>query len=446
MKQSIRTALLAAGIVIGTVAGVNIIYKLYDNWQQNRALVNRTEVTVPALRGDIVDADGVTLATSRIVFDAHLDCTVCKDSAVWAAKAGGLAASLAGFLPGRDSTEWAGLLGEGRRKGIMYLSIARGLTEEELSVLRTFPLFDSHPYRGGGIVSRHPVRVYPNGRLGCRAIGLFNENHGASGGLESICDDLLRGEDGKTLVLTGRYEGRPIRKEKVIVPVSDGLTVHSSLSLRALSEADSLLRETLAADGGVDGGCLVLMEAGGAVRVMANVSRDRDTGELREWENHAVQNVLDTRSVASRLVPSADAGDLLENALGKTTSPLSVLALYNGLIHGGNWAVPQLAGSVSDMGKAVRPLDVVHSSPVAVPAPATLRSLMRLPVRKDPGTMTIPTGEEGAAEHVARVYLGAFPWKGSECSILCAYYGESAAPDTDAARRTAEALSQVLNR
>lgn len=450
MKQSIRTTLLVAGIVIGTMAGVNIIHKLYDNWQQNRALVNRTEVTVPALRGDIVDVDGEVLATSRIAYDAHLDCMVCKDSAEWEDKSRRLAASLAEFWPERDSSEWFWLLQEGRRKGSKYLLIAKGLTDEQISVLRTFPLFDGPLHQGGGIISRYTVRVYPNGRLGCRAIGLFKEDYGAFGGIESSCDSFLSGKDGRKVILTGSCEGRDIRKEKMLKPMREGMTIHSTLSLEGLLAADSLLKETLAADGGIDEGCLILMDPHGAVRAMCSVSRDKYTGELTERENLAVRADLQTRSVVSLLKLGAGRADeIVTDCFGKAMSPIAVLALYSSLDGGWNWNVPYLARAAGKRGRNPRQLGCYHSALLLTPSSSALQELMRLTVGEKPGSMIIRMDEGSEPGRQADVYLGEIPWKGAVCSVICAYYGsggDTCLSDADAARHTVDSLSEILNR
>lgn len=448
MKQSIRTTLLVAGIVIGTMAGVNIIHKLYDNWQQNRALVNRTEVTVPGFRGDIVDVDGEVLATSRIAYDAHLDCMVCKDSAEWEDKSRRLAASLAEFRPERDSSEWFWLLREGRRKGSKYLLIAKGLTDEQLSVLRTFPLFDGPLHQGGGIISRYTVRVYPNGRLGCRAIGLFKEDYGAFGGIESSCDSFLSGKDGRKVILTESYEGRDLRKEKVLKPMREGLTIHSTLSLEGLRAADSLLREPLAADEGIDEGCLILMDPHGAVRAMCSVSRDKYTGELTERENLAVRADLQTRSVISLLKLGSSADEIMTDCFGKAMSPIAVLALYNSLTDGRDWTVPHLARAAGKRGRRSRPLNCYQSALMMTPSSSALREFRRLCVGKDPGSMIIRMDGEREPGRWADVYLGDIPWKGAVCRVICAYYregGDTRLPDTDAARHTEERLAGMLN-
>lgn len=448
MRRQFKISLLAAGIVIGTVATVILICRLYDNWNQGRALVNRMEASVPALRGEILDADGAVLATSNIAYDAHLDCTVCKDSAVWEGKAGALASRLAEFRPERDSSEWSWLFQESRRKGSKYLLIAKDLTDEQLSTLRTFPLFDSPQYQGGGIISRYAVRDYPNGRLGRWAIGLFKEGYGAFGGIESSCDSLLSGTGGRKVILTGSYEGRDLRKEKVLKPMREGLTIHSTLSLEGLRAADSLLRETLAADEGIDEGCLILMDPHGAVRSMCSVSRSGLTGELTERENLAVHAALQTRSVISLLKLGSSADEIMTDCFGKAMSPIAVLALYNSLTDGRDWTVPHLARAAGKRGRNPRQLSCYHSALLLTPSSSALQELMRLTVGEKPGSMIIPVDEGREPGRQADVYLGDIQWKGAVCRVICAYYregGDTRLPDTDAARHTAERLAGMLN-
>ena len=456
MRRQFIISLLAAGIVIGTVATVILICRLYDNWNQGRALVNRMEASVPALRGEILDADGAVLATSNIAYDAHLDCTVCKDSAVWEGKAGALASRLAEFRPERDSSEWSWLFQEGRRKGSKYLLIAKDLTDEQLSTLRTFPLFDSPQYQGGGIISRYAVRDYPNGRLGRWATGLFKEGYGAFGGIESSCDSLLSGTDGRKVILTGSFEGREIRKEKVLKPMREGLTIHSTLSLEGLRAADSLLRKTLTTYNAIDEGCLILMNHHGAIRTMCNVSRNKLTGELTEQDNLAVCAVLDSRNVASLLKLGKNisslavfADEIVTDCFGKVMSPMAVLALYSSLADGRNWSVPHLARAAGERGRNPRQLSCYQSALLMTPSSSEIQELMKLTVGKKSGSMIVRMDEGRGPGRQADVYLGEIQWKGAVCSVICAYYGaggDTRIPDADAARHTVERLSEILNR
>lgn len=306
MKQHLNTALIAFGIVVLTVAGVRLAYGAGEAWKRRRALVNEYTVTVPSTRGDILGADGEVLATNRTVYRVRLDCTVMEDSLEWQEKAVGLAASLAAFLPKRDSAAWQVYLQEGRQKGKKYLPITDGLTGEQLAQMRTFPLLDMHPYEGGAVIERRSVRDYPFGRLGCRVIGRYHEDHGAYGGLEESFDSHLRGENGEKRVLTGHYEGRVIRKEKELTPVHDGETLHTTLSMRWQTAADSLIREAMGRYGNIESGCLVLMEVStGAVRAMANLTRKDSEPAFREVENLALTRLIEPGSVASLMTLAA---------------------------------------------------------------------------------------------------------------------------------------------
>lgn len=229
MKPQLKTVLVVLGITFGTISGVTLLYNTYTSWEKRRCLIYRHTVIIPAQRGDILDKNGKILATTVTVYDAYLDCSVIQDSLVWNEKVDSLAPMLANKFQVRDAVQWQDYLQEGRRKGKRFMSIAKDLTEQDVAELKSFPIFNMHVYRGGGIVQSRDKRCYPYGSLARQTIGYIGPTDTTLFGLEYDYNDVLQGSNGKKTVLSGRYEAKTIKKVVDSIPAVNGPVITTTI-------------------------------------------------------------------------------------------------------------------------------------------------------------------------------------------------------------------------
>ena len=305
MKPQFKTALVVLGIILGTIIGVSFLYNIFTSWEKRRCLINQYTVVIPAHRGDILDKNGNILATTLTVYDAYLDCSVIQDSLIWNEKVDSLAPLLANKFLIRDAIQWQDYLQEGRHKGKRYMSIARDLTEQDVAEIKTFPIFNMHIYRGGGIIQSRDKRCYPYGALARQTIGYIGSTDTSRFGIEHDYNDVLQGSNGKKTVLSGRYEAKTIKKEVDSIPAVNGPAIRTTIDCHKQMIADSILRETVSSNPNIEAGCVLLMNTKtGALEVAVNLCRDSVSDRILEKES-VYNRLFEPGSVAKVLTLAA---------------------------------------------------------------------------------------------------------------------------------------------
>ena len=305
MKPQLKTALVVLGIILGTITGVTLLYNIYTSWEKRRCLIYRHTVIIPAQRGDILDKNGKILATTVTVYDAYLDCSVIQDSLVWNEKVDSLAPMLANKFQIRDAVQWQDYLQEGRQKGKRFMSIAKGLTEQDVAELKSFPIFNMHVYRGGGIIQSRDKRCYPYGALARQTIGYIGTTDTSRFGLEHDYNDVLQGSNGKKTVLSGRYEAKTIKKVVDSIPAVNGPVITTTIDCCKQTIADSVLRKTVSSNPDIEAGCVLLMNTKtGAIEVAVSLCRDTVSDRIFEKAN-VYNRMFEPGSVAKVLTLAA---------------------------------------------------------------------------------------------------------------------------------------------
>lgn len=328
MRAIVKIGVEVIAMVLGTVLGVYLIYQMVTYIGTERALKIGREHTyvLRAARGNIYDTNGNVLARSDTLFNLHLDCAVMKagfrDSAKMEFVIGQLAARLAKVLTQKDSAAWQEHIYTGCKNGNKYLHIAKGVSKAIIDSVKTFPVFDLHQFRGGGIIEPVYRRVYPYDMLGRRTIGDIRCK--TVDGFERSYDYVLSGRDGRKTIRHGRYEGRNINKVSEYIPSKDGSAVYTTLNMAMQALADSLLRRAIVDNEAIAEGCFVLMEKNGAIRAMVNLSQTEDG--LFELRNMAIDKLCPPGSIGQIMTYAALLGD------GYIHSFSDTIATRNGLI------------------------------------------------------------------------------------------------------------------
>ncbi len=147
--------------------------------------------TLHAVRGDIVDANGVPIATSVERYDVVVDQTLIEkfkktDGSRVVAEGPLDAAELLAPILDLDAEELAlQLIGEKR-----WVRIARGITPEVWDQVRELRI-------SGVSAERTEERIYPAGNVAGNIVGFLGSDGVALGGLELIQDERLTGTDGE---------------------------------------------------------------------------------------------------------------------------------------------------------------------------------------------------------------------------------------------------------
>src|SRR5690625_1614725 len=250
--------------------------KEYEDLAQRSVYRN---FTIPANRGNLYDANGSLLATSVPKYDIRFDALTVSQKD-FDENLIPLSQSLSELL-GKSPAYYKNLLQQARLQGNRYLLIARDLRYSDYMTIRSFPLFEKGPYKGGIITEQLTVRELPLGKIAERTVG-----QGISG-LEGAYNEYLKGRDGRRLkqkIAKGLW--KPVGDANEVEP-KDGLDVVSTIDVNIQDIVHhALLRqlEKYKADHGTDN---IMEVKTGDIKGLANLGRTSE-GWYYEKRNYAI--------------------------------------------------------------------------------------------------------------------------------------------------------------
>ena len=204
---------------------------------------------LPALRGNLTDANGTLIATTVMARNVTVDPTLITDPA-------GTAAALSPILGIPVETIVAALTVDSR-----FSYVAKRITPETWKAVAALGI--------PGVFSEPTTnRIYPNGSLAASVVGYVGAEGTGLGGLEYGLNDQLMGQDGKLTV--ERVNGReiPTSERQSIDPIN-GLSVRLTLDTDLQAMLEKSLGEQVQ-NTGAEGGVAVIMEPGtGNILAMA---------------------------------------------------------------------------------------------------------------------------------------------------------------------------------
>ncbi len=320
-KRRASNVLTAFNILFLTVA-VAIIVKiviLQYGWEPDSKYINyfkpdRTKQVIEPERGAIIDHNGRLLAMSTPMYNIYMDCYVMKEAndkdkdkgaeneAQWVEKAKKLSRGLPEVLKeeGKTAKQYEELILTGRRNKRRYVPIVKGIDHGTLQELRKLPLFEERPYRSGMIIEKVETRQYPYEGLARRVIGYVKHNNDTTSrhiGIEGKYDYVLHGKKGLEWMRVTDKKAMIQDVDSSVVAVEDGLDVRATLDINIQDIADRALRNNIAEEDNIVGGCVVVLDVEtAAIRAMVNLQKDKK-GEFREIFNMAAGSPAEPGSV-----------------------------------------------------------------------------------------------------------------------------------------------------
>src|SRR5690606_23009601 len=199
-----RLYIVSGGLFLfGVAVLVKLVSIQFVNGDRYRELaMERTEkmFTIEPKRGNLYSDDGSLLATSVSQYTIHFD-AVTVSSKDFEAQVKPLSDALSKLL-GKSSAHYEQLLRKAKVNKNRYTLVARDLDYSDYMKVKTFPLFNKGPYKGGLIVEQKTVREHPLGKIADRSVGYarVDENgYYTRVGLEGAYGQYLRGIEGKRL-------------------------------------------------------------------------------------------------------------------------------------------------------------------------------------------------------------------------------------------------------
>lgn len=256
--------------------------------------------TIEPERGRILSAEGHLLAASVPRFDVHWDPTVIDTEAeteAFMTSLPALADACAREFGRRSAAGWRDYLLDAQRDGTSrYVPIARNIEWDRRTAVESMPwIANQSRNRSGFMFTEKPRRDKPFSPLANRTVGLHRPE-GNSVGIEAAYDSALSGRAGERWMrrIHGNY-WIPATDDFVRMP-EPGLDVRTTIDLRTQDVASDALQAQLQHHE-AEWGCAVVLEvATGNVVAIANLSRDRESGQCSESYNYALGTAVEPGS------------------------------------------------------------------------------------------------------------------------------------------------------
>jgi len=300
MRVYLAFGLMVLGAFAVFAKMLHLQYVDGGEWRAIADSLTIRERVVEAARGNIYSNDGSLLATSVPEYEIRFDAMSIPEehNDVFNFKVDSLAIKLSSFFKDKSSRQYLGLLKQARAKKQRFVLIKRGVSHQDLKILKTFPLMSVFKegktrYSGSLVAVRQNKRILPFTNLAARTIGYKND--GIRVGLEGAYGDYIEGQSGAQMMQ--RIAGGvwiPLSREVEVAPV-DGSDIISTIDVNMQDMAQRALGKQMKISN-ADEGCVVLMEVEtGEVRAIANFTKDKD-GEYRERYNYAIAQGADPGS------------------------------------------------------------------------------------------------------------------------------------------------------
>ncbi|MCX2719166.1 penicillin-binding protein [Lentiprolixibacter aurantiacus] len=287
-----RLYIVAACLFFFAVA---VVFKLVSiqmvQGEKYKALaMKRTEkmFTIAPNRGNLYSDDGSLLATSVAKYTIRFD-AVTVSQHDFESLVQPLSEALGNHF-GRQPSYYENRFREARANKNRYMLVARNIEYSDYLKVKSFPLFNKGPYKGGLIVEQRTVREHPLGKIAERSVGYerFDENGYATRvGLEGAFGNYLRGIEGKRLkqkIAKGQW--KPIGLDNIVEP-KDGYDVISTININIQDIAHHALLTQLEKYR-AEHGCVIVMETQtGEIKAISNLGRTSD-GKYYERLNYAI--------------------------------------------------------------------------------------------------------------------------------------------------------------
>jgi cell division protein FtsI (penicillin-binding protein 3) len=253
----------------------------YRKLAQERTVKN---FTIPANKGNVYSADGSLLATSIPEYTIRFD-ALSPSQENFSELLKPLSDSLAvmfGKTPGFYQAE----LQKARNNKNRYYLVAKKLSYTDYMRIKSFPLFNKGPYKGGIIIEQKTVREHPIGLVAQRTVGYERSNSDGKG-LEYAFREYINGKNGHRMMQKiAKNQWKPINDNNELEP-QDGYDIISTIDVYIQDIAHHALLKQLEIYE-ADHGCVIVMETKtGQIKAISNLGRASD-GSYYETQNYAV--------------------------------------------------------------------------------------------------------------------------------------------------------------
>ncbi|MVO08672.1 PASTA domain-containing protein [Flavobacterium sp. TP390] len=239
---------------------------------------------IPANKGNVYAADGSLLATSIPEYTIRFD-ALSPSKENFQENIKPLSDSLS-VMFGKSTGYYQAALQKARSNQNRYYLVASKLSYTDYMRIKSFPLFNKGPYKGGIIVEQKTVREHPIGLIAQRTIG-YERTESDGKGLEFAFKKYINGKNGHRMMQKiAKNQWKPINDNNELEP-QDGYDIVSTIDVYVQDIAHHALLKQLEIYE-ADHGCVVVMETKtGEIKAISNLGR-ANNGSYYETQNYAV--------------------------------------------------------------------------------------------------------------------------------------------------------------
>ncbi|MAO07331.1 MAG: penicillin-binding protein [Alteromonas sp.] len=274
-----------AGLILFKLVSIQFVEG--DKYRQLAHENTTKNFTIAANRGNVYADDGSLLATSVPKYDIRFD-AVTVTSEDFKKNLVPLSEAL-GKMFHKPASYYQNVFRKARSNKNRYLLVAKGLGYSDYIRVKSMPLFNKGPYRGGIIVEQKTVREHPLGKIGERLVG--NQRRDNPGvyevGFEGAFDDFLKGKNGRRLkqkIAQGQW--KPVSDENEIEP-QDGFDIVTTINVNIQDIAHHALLKQMEYYEADHGSVIVMEVKTGEIKAVSNLGRT-SSGRYYEKLNYAV--------------------------------------------------------------------------------------------------------------------------------------------------------------
>lgn len=273
-------------LVLVVFAG-GIVYKIIEiqviDGEHYKSIAEKTvykSFIIEPSRGNLYDANLNLLATSVPEYEIRFDAVTVSEKN-FNENLQPLSKALGKFF-NKPSAIYKSKLLRAREQNNRYLFIAKNLDYSDLQTIKSFPMFNLGPYKGGFIVEQDIKREHPLGKVGRRTVGYNNV------GLEGAFNEQLQGKKGKQFkqkISKGQW--KPLNDGNTIEP-KDGFDVVSTIDVNIQDIAHYALLRQLEKYKADHGSVIVMETKTGEIKAIANLGKGKNEDTYYEERNYAV--------------------------------------------------------------------------------------------------------------------------------------------------------------
>ncbi len=260
--RAVAVSAFIALLFIGLV-GRLVYFSVFKNGIYKRQVLsqqNYTSETLPYKRGDILDRNGNTLATSQKMYQLVLEPkNILRSKTIKEATLDALTKYMG--LDVNDLTKFIE-----RHKNSYYALYREELSYSQISDLKDFLAGDQAENVSGIVFSEKYKRRYPNKSLASQVLGFVSDGTIGTGGIEQYYNSTLSGVDGRKY----KYLNEELEQDSSIVEPENGKTIVTTIDSNIQKLAEKEL-ETFEKKYGSKGSSILVMNPNnGEVYAMAN--------------------------------------------------------------------------------------------------------------------------------------------------------------------------------